>query len=246
MRIRVLTDKQANQKFTLKRPFAPPQHVLPPAVYLKILFIHKSFVFINSLKLNKKFFFTFLINKIFKNQDKTLTAGGSAVDPLRKAREKIFPAHFNGGTLTNCTSRSSDAVKGCSGSSSCSSTAAFSSAIPIPCSLMKQKKKKPCESKHKEDFVKCTNQSAWVETVASRMAQNAHDKKNPQEKFVPSDSPWERLCSNSRTLLCPEKKPKTFYFFIFFRRFLTRRSSNSVTFWSVLILKHSNQGSLAC
>ena len=56
--------------------------------------------------------------------------------------------------------------------------------------------------------IKRTEQSAWVdtvpwvETVASRMAQKRSSNRKPQVKFGPCDSPWERPCFNSGTLLC--------------------------------------------
>ena len=46
----------------------------------------------------------------------------------------------------------------------------------------------------------CTRQSPWVETVASRMAQNAYRIERPQAEFAPSESPWGRPCFNSVTL----------------------------------------------
>ena len=43
--------------------------------------------------------------------------------------------------------------------------------------------------------------SPWVETVASRMGQHTHRKEKPQAEFVISDSPRERPCFNSGTVL---------------------------------------------
>ena len=40
----------------------------------------------------------------------------------------------------------------------------------------------------------------WVETVASRMGQNAHQTENSKQTFAPCDSPWERPCFNSDTV----------------------------------------------
>ena len=77
------------------------------------------------------------------------------------------------------------------------------------------------------DTVPDSRHSTWVETVPeSKQWQAAWAKRalerKPQAKFAPADSPWERPCSNSATLLCTMFFPPLLCWFSIFRPYIVR------------------------